>query len=96
MSFLKSLFGGGRNDNEPVAPKAAAEEDYKGFLIRATPMAVGSEHQLCGTISKEIGGETKSHRFVRADRLGTREEAATLSLAKGRQLVDEQGIKLFS
>ena len=96
MSFLKSLFGGGGNDNAPTPAKAVAEEDYKGFLIRATPMPVGSEHQLCGTISKEIGGETKSHRFVRADRLSTKEEAASLSLAKGRQLVDEQGARLFS
>jgi hypothetical protein len=95
MSFLKSLFGGGKSAEAGPA-KAAAEESYKGYLIKATPMAVGSEHQLCGTIDKEIGGEMKSYRFVRADRLTSREDAAAMALAKGRQLVDEQGDKLFS
>jgi hypothetical protein len=94
MSFLKSLFGGGKSGDAAPA-KAAAEEEYKGFVIRATPMAVGSEHQLAGTIEKEIGGELKSYKFVRADRLGSRGEAATRSIDKGKQLVDEQGDKLF-
>jgi hypothetical protein len=56
---------------------------------------VGSEHQLSGTIEKEIGGELKTYTFVRADRLASRDEAASRALAKGRQLVDEQGEKLF-
>lgn len=96
MSFLKSLFGGKAATGAPAEVKAAAEEAYKGFLIRATPMPVGSEHQLAGTISKEIGGETKSYKYVRADRLSSRDEAASVAIAKGRQLVDEQGDKLFS
>ncbi|HVX79985.1 MAG TPA: HlyU family transcriptional regulator [Devosiaceae bacterium] len=93
MSFLSKLFGGGGTGEGPA--KAAAEEDYKGFTIKATPMAVGSEHQLSGTIEKEIGGELKTYTFVRADRLASRDEAASRALAKGRQLVDEQGEKLF-
>ncbi len=59
-------------------------------------MAVGSEHQLAGTIEKQIGGELKSYRFVRADRFGGRDEAASRTLAKGQQLIDEQGDRLFS
>lgn len=95
MSFLKSLFGGGKGTDAGPA-KAAAEETYKGYLIKATPMAVGGEHQICGTIEKDIGGERKAYKFVRADRIGDRDEAASISLAKGRQLVDEQGDKLFT
>lgn len=95
MSFLKNLFGGGKGADAGPA-KAAAEEEYKGFLIKATPTPAGSEHQLAGTIEKEIGGEVKSYRFVRADRLASRDEAASRAIAKGRQLVDEQGDKLFS
>jgi hypothetical protein len=94
MSFLSKLFGGGAA-SEAGPAKSAAEEEYKGFLIRATPMAVGSEHQLAGTIEKEIGGELKSYKFVRADRLGSRDEAAARAIDKGRQLIDEQGERLF-
>lgn len=95
MSFLSKLFGGG-SGGQDGGGKAAAEEEYKGFVIKATPTAVGSEHQLAGTIEKTIAGELKSYRFVRADRLSTRDEAATRAIAKGKQLVDEQGEKLFS
>ncbi|HVW94061.1 MAG TPA: HlyU family transcriptional regulator, partial [Devosia sp.] len=75
--------------------KAAAAEEYKGFLIKATPTAAGSEFQLAGTIEKEVGGERKSYNFVRADRLSSRDEAASRAIAKGRQLIDEQGERLF-
>jgi hypothetical protein len=95
MSLLSKLFGGGRGaDTGPAKP--TAEEEYKGFLIKATPTAVGAEHQLAGTIEKEIAGELKSYSFVRADRLGSRDEAASRALMKGRQLIDEQGERLFS
>jgi hypothetical protein len=97
MSFLSRLFGsGGGQDGGGKAAKAAAEEEYKGYLIKATPTAVGGEHQLAGTIEKEVGGALKTHTFVRADRLSTREEAASRAIAKGKQLVDEQGDRLFS
>ena len=96
MSFLSKLFGGGGKGGAESGPaKAAAEEEYKGFVIRATPSPVGSEHQLAGTIEKAIGGEVKSYKFVRADRLSTRYEAAARAIDKGKQLVDEQGEGLF-
>lgn len=93
MSFLSRLFGGQSTGNGD--PKPAGQEEYKGFVIKAVPMVVGGEHQLAGTIEKEVGGELKIHRFVRADRLPSRDEAASRALAKGRQLIDEQGDKLF-
>ena len=95
MSFLKSLFGGGKS-SEAGPAKAATQEEYKGFVIKATPMQVGGEHQLAGTIEKAIDGELKSYKFVRADRLSSRDEAASRAVDKGRQLIDEQGDKLFS
>lgn len=92
MSFWKSLFGGGT----PAAPAPAPGEDYKGFTIRATPMQVGSEYQLAGQIEKEVGGELKVHKFVRADRMSSREDAVNFALAKARLIVDEQGDKVFA
>jgi hypothetical protein len=96
MSFLKSLFGGGKSEADAKGDKALAEEDYKGFTIKAVAMSAGGEHQLAGAIEKEIGGELKTYNFVRADKFSSRDDATAMSLAKGRQLVDEQGDKLFS
>ena len=91
MSFWKNLFGGGEAKEAAPAPG----EEYKGFTIRATPMSVGSEYQLAGRIEKDVDGELKVHDFVRADRLSSRDEAASFALAKARQIIDEQGNGLF-
>ncbi len=92
MSFWKTLFGGGGSSE----PAAAPGEEYKGFTIRPTPMAVGSEYQLAGVIEKTISGELKTYKFVRADRMSSRDDAVSLALAKGRQIIDEQGDAVFS
>lgn len=94
MSFLKKLFGG-TAATEPAPPRVAAEETYEGFAIAATPMAEGGQYRLAATISKEIGGEMKTHRLIRADLFASAEEAARFSLIKARQVIDEQGERLF-
>jgi hypothetical protein len=96
VSFWKNLFGGGSGSNsEPAGDKSLGEEDYKGFLIKAVEMKAGSELQLAGTIEKEVGGELKLYRFIRADRMSSRDDLVALALAKGRQIVDEQGEQIF-
>lgn len=94
MSFWKNLFGGGGGSDAPI--EVSPGEDYKGFTIRATPMSVGSEYQLAGLIEKQIGGELKSYKFVRADRMSSRDDAVSLALAKARLIVDEQGEGIFA
>lgn len=96
MSFLKSLFGLGGDKAAGDKPAAAAKEaEHKGFIIRATPYKEGGQFQTAGTIAKEVDGQMKEYKFVRADRFSTLEEAADLSLSKGRQIVDEQGERMF-
>jgi hypothetical protein len=95
MSFWKNLFGGGSSGNEPDGDKVLGEESYKGFLIKAVEMKAGSELQLAGTIEKDIGGEPRLYRFVRADRMSSRDDLTVLALAKGRQIIDEQGEGIF-
>lgn len=96
MSFWKSLFGGGQGaGSDPANAKVVEQVDYKGFAIAAQPYAEGSQFQVAGTISKEIAGERKSHRFVRADRFGTVEEAAAMMITKSKQMIDQQGDKIF-
>jgi hypothetical protein len=93
MSFFKKLFGGGKSDD--AVPVAGPTLEYEGFLIRATPFAEGGQFQLCGVIEKEIGGQVKQHRFIRADKFPSAEDAGQFALSKGRQIIDEQGEQVF-
>jgi hypothetical protein len=92
MSFLKKLFGGG--GAKPAAPPKTAE--HKGFVIAAAPYKEAGQYQTAGVISKEVGGVRKEHRFIRADRFAALEDAANHALVKGRQIVDEQGERMFA
>jgi hypothetical protein len=93
MSFFKKLFGGGKSA-EPEAAKGPTLE-HMGFLIRATPFRDGGQFQLSGVIEKEIAGELKTHRFIRADKFPSFDDAAQFALTKGRQIIDERGDAMF-
>jgi hypothetical protein len=97
MSFFSKLFGGGdKAASTPAGDKELDQESYKGFLIKAIEMRAGSEYQLAGTIEKEIGGELKTYKFVRADRMSSKDDLVSMALGKGRQIIDEQGDRIFS
>jgi hypothetical protein len=96
MSFLKRLFGMGGGGDAAGSTAPVREVEHKGFVIRATPFKEGGQFQTCGTVSKEIGGEMKEHRFIRADRFPSVEGAADHAIFKGKQIVDEQGERVFS
>lgn len=72
-----------------------ASETYEGFEIRAAPVSEPGGWRVSGVISKTVDGEEKSHRFVRADTCGDAEGAASMTLRKAKQLIDERGDKLF-
>jgi hypothetical protein len=95
MSFLKRLFGGGDKAADASAPAVAGKVEHKGFLVSATPYKADGQYQTCGIVSKEIGGVMKEHRFIRADRFASLDDAVEVSLKKGQQLVDEQGERIF-
>lgn len=91
MSFWKSLFGGGRSGSTA----ATHTVDYNGYRIEAAPYPEAGQYQVAGTITKTVDGAVKSHRFVRADRFATQTEAAEFAILKGRQIIDQQGDRLF-
>jgi hypothetical protein len=99
MSFLKRLFGGGSNAGDggdaPTGAAPAGQVEHNGFVISATPYKEGGQYQTCGTVSKEIGGVMKEHKFIRADRFAGLDDAVDISIKKGIQLVEEQGERLF-
>jgi hypothetical protein len=93
MSFWKSLFGG--SGSSETAVRASAPENYNGFTIRAAPFKNGAQFQAAGHIEKEVGGEIKTHHFIRADFFSSAEEAERFSLGKARQIVDLMGESVF-
>lgn len=97
MSFFKRLFGlgGGGEDARPTAAKVAAEIEHDGYVIKAMPFKEGGQFQTCALIAKEIDGVVKEHRLIRADRFADEEDAVAVSLRKAKQMIDEQGDRLF-
>lgn len=99
-SFLKRLFGLGGGGGEEAggspegAPTAKAIE-HDGFTIKATPYKDGGQYQLCGIIEKDVGGELKTHRYIRAEKFAALDDAVEMTLAKGRQIVDQNGERVF-
>jgi len=96
MSFWKKLFGGGSgggSDDAAVKPVQIAE--HKGYTIEARPYRESGQFQVAGVIAKGEGEARKEHKFIRADRFPTVEEAADFALLKGRQIIDQQGDRVF-
>jgi hypothetical protein len=93
MSFWKKLFGSSPVEEAEVAQ--GAPEEYKGFTIRAAPYKFDGQFQTSGVVEKEIDGVRKEHKFIRADRHASYDDAVAFSLSKARQLVDEQGDQMF-
>lgn len=93
MSFLKRLFGGGTGGAaEPVETEPV---EYQGFVIRPAPFVEDGQHQVCALITKEVDGQLCEHRLIRADRFPGRDDAVEASLRKARQMIDEQGERIF-
>ena len=93
MSFFKKLFGGG--DKAASEAKAEAPLDYKGYAIIAAPMPDGGQFRVAGSISKDFNGETKTHKFIRADVFADRDAAIQATIRKAQLIVDQSGDAIF-
>ena len=89
MSIFSSLFGGGKkSEPEQVA--------YKGFDIFPDLMPESGKYRLSARIEKTIDGDRKTHTVIRADVFESRDQAESFSIAKAKQVIDEQGDGIFS
>lgn len=95
MSFWRKWFGGGGGSAEAAAQAPAPTQEHKGFVIHATPFLEGGQHQVSGRITKATETGEREHRFVRADRLASRDDAIDMIFRKGRQIIDERGDRIF-
>jgi hypothetical protein len=94
MSFLKKLFGLGGSGG-PSAPAPVPAVEYQGYRITPEPFQAEGQYQTAGTIAKEVEGEVKEHRFIRADRHPSHDSAVEFAISKAKQIIDEQGERIF-
>ncbi len=94
-SKLGNLFRGllGSGEGAPSAEGEALE--YKDYVIRPTFRKEASEWLTAGVITKQVGDETKEHHFIRAERHASRDSAEEFSVLKAKQIIDEQGDRIF-
>lgn len=88
MSLFKNLFGG------KTAPEPTVEE-YQGYRITAEPQRDGNDYRIAACIEKDVDGETLTHKLIRADTIASLEDAQTASVAKAKQMIDQQGDGIF-
>lgn len=93
MSFLKKLFGGSTTSE---APPAADPVEHEGYLIRPAPAPESGQFRLGAVISREINGQVKEHRLIRADLFPSRDEAIGAAIRKAKLVIAEQGDRMFS
>ncbi len=85
MSLFSKLFGGGKT------PEAASAETYKDYAITPTPQKEANGWRIAARIEKD----GQEHTLIRADVIASKDEAEAASIAKAKQMIDEQGARLF-
>lgn len=88
MNFLKKLFSGKAEAETPA-------EIYQGYRIIVAPMPEGSKFRLAARIEKDVDGEVQVHQVIRADTFDSLDQAREISLAKAKQVIDEQAKMRF-
>ncbi|HEX6958635.1 MAG TPA: HlyU family transcriptional regulator [Ferrovibrio sp.] len=101
VSKLKTVWtrlvggaGGQDDDGGDDAPAAEAFE-YKGYRVRPAPYKANGQYQTAGIIEKDSAEGVKEHRFVRAETHPSKDDAAAFAIAKGKQIIDERGDRIF-
>lgn len=99
MSLLSRLFGGksgaGSGSGSEAAAPSGKSEDYKGYAITPAPIKTGGQYRVAARIEKTVDGSLRSHQLTRADTMGSFDDATAISLSKARQVIDEQGDRIF-
>lgn len=96
VSIFKSLWQRLAGGSGETAQEAAFEAvEYSGYRIRPAPYAAGSGYQTAGVIEKDFPEGVKEHRFVRAETHPSRDDAVAFSISKAKQIIDQQGDRIF-
>lgn len=95
LSRIGALFGRGAKEQGPGRREVEAVV-YQDLRIYPTPMPEGGQWRLAATIVKGTGAQEMEYMLVRADVFASRDDAANFAIRKARQIIDEQGEKLFA
>ena len=95
FSRITDFFRGFGVTAGDAATDSANAVEYEGFTIRATFQRNGAQWMTAGVVTKELAEGLKEHRFIRADLHATKEGAEEFSITKAKQIIDEQGDRMF-
>ncbi|MCA2017450.1 transcriptional regulator [Vibrio tritonius] len=92
MGLFSRLFGG----KSTPEVKEVTPIEYKGYLIYQEALSEGGQYRIAGRITKQLGDEVKTHRFIRSDVLPSQADANELMLRKSQMFIDQMGDSIFS
>ncbi len=95
MVSLKDLWNGLFGGRGAAESPAAEPVEYKGYRIRPTPFRAEGQFQTAGLIEKDFSEGRKEYRFIRAEKHASADQASEFAVSKGRQIIDEQGDRVF-
>ena len=55
------------------------------------PISEGGQFRVHALITKEMDGEMREHKLIRADMCASQQEAADLAIFKSKQMIDQLG-----
>jgi len=87
-----SRLGGGAGG---AAEEAMPTVEYKGYRIRPAPYLNNGQYQTAGVIQKDAADGVKEHRFIRAETHPSKDDAAAFAITKAKQIIDQQGDRVF-
>ncbi|MCP3700662.1 MAG: transcriptional regulator [Aliivibrio sp.] len=91
MGLFSRLFGTSPKKETTIEPI-----EYKSFLIYPNSEQDDSQFRIAGTITKEINGEIKEHRFIRSDVISNKSDADKLMVHKSKMLIDQMNESIFN
>lgn len=90
--LLRRFLGGGRAGAGPERGEAV---EYRGYRIVPLVRPQGGQYLTCALIEKDFPEGSKQHELIRADTHPSADEAKAFAIRKARQVIDEQGDRLF-
>ncbi|MDD9180646.1 MULTISPECIES: HlyU family transcriptional regulator [Aliivibrio] len=91
MGLFSRLFGTSPKQEATIEPI-----EYQSFLIYPNSERDGSQFRIAGTITKEIKGEIKEHRFIRSDVISNKSDADELMVRKSKMLIEQMNESIFN
>jgi hypothetical protein len=89
---LRRLTGGGEGASDEASLPPV---EYNGYRIRPTPYLNNGQYQTAGVIQKDAPDGVKEHKFIRAETHPSKEDAGAFAITKAKQIIDQQGDRMF-